>query len=316
MGTKRSGYLDHQRNGGVRRKYKSPIWTIGAKLLTIFRAMTTRIPQPHQTPRILYKYREFEPDGFHIRMINNTELWFPSARHFNDPFDSSLHFDLAGYDGELGEAWVKDFISREFAHLSPAEQLNMLRDQLTEIRSDPERADWFKDNIIQTNFNKFGMCSLTPLRDNLLMWAHYADEHKGFCVGIDMNVVNELQNERARHRDLLDLYEVLYAEEMPRLNFFESMLSGHGDDNLMTLVTTKSKDWSYEQEYRLIRWDNADSAISIGKAGLAEVIFGCRISTDNSRRLLEIIDSQRIQIPIYQARQEEFRFALRFERIR
>jgi hypothetical protein len=33
---------------------------------------------------------------------------------------------------------------------------------------------------------KFGILSLTAAKENLLMWAHYADEHKGAVVEIDI----------------------------------------------------------------------------------------------------------------------------------
>jgi len=277
--------------------------------------MTKPITRLEETPPILYKYRYFDQSGFHLRTLQNTELWFSSARYFDDPFDSSLHFDLSGLHSDLAVQWAQDFLSREFAHLPTTERNRLAEKRLQEIRSDPHHTDWFNNHIIRTNYNKFGICSLTPFRQSLLMWAHYADHHKGFCVGINMSATVDIQNERARHSDLIDLHKVDYAEEMPQMNFFQSMLSGNGENDLMTLITTKSRDWIYEQEYRLIRWDNADSSISIGCAALAEVILGCRISSDNRDRILSIVQNNGIHIPVYQAYQEDFRFSLRLEHI-
>ena len=268
------------------------------------------------TPAILYKYRTFDPDRKHLKALENAELFFPSPRHFNDPFDCSLHYDLDGLESGLALRWAVDFVGRELPHLVPDQRESLARRRWHEIRSQPDYAKRFHDYVIETNQHKFGICSLTPLARNLLMWAHYAEDHKGFCVGINMLAMVPFQNDQAKQGDLIDLYKVEYAEAMPRINFFQSMLSETGDDDALTLITTKSTDWKYEQEYRLVRWHKADSCISIGRGALAWVILGCRTSDENREQVLMICRNNRVPFPVFQAHQEEFRFALRFKRIR
>ena len=39
-------------------------------------------------------------------------------------------------------------------------------------------------------FQDYGIISLTTNNNNLLMWSHYADEHKGIVIGFDINENN------------------------------------------------------------------------------------------------------------------------------
>ena len=47
------------------------------------------------------------------------------------------------------------------------------------------------DNLVKEmtrmNLNNMGMISLTEKSNNLLMWSHYADEHRGMVIEIDEN---------------------------------------------------------------------------------------------------------------------------------
>ena len=163
-------------------------------------------PPPQNTPSILYKYRFFDPDGYHLRMIKDAEIWFASAQSFNDPFDSSLQFDFDGVNTELAEKWARKAVERDSPHLTQAERNDVAARELSKFRSDPAaRLTWFKKYYSDTNYKTFGICSLTPIPDSLLMWGHYANGHKGFCVGIDTKIINALKVERARINDILSM---------------------------------------------------------------------------------------------------------------
>ena len=44
-----------------------------------------------EVPEILYKYRFFNNE-FHLKAIFKSEIYIPSAREFNDPYDSKIPF--------------------------------------------------------------------------------------------------------------------------------------------------------------------------------------------------------------------------------
>ena len=39
-------------------------------------------------PKVFYKYRSFDPDGYAIQLAINGDAYFASAKDFNDPFDN------------------------------------------------------------------------------------------------------------------------------------------------------------------------------------------------------------------------------------
>ena len=88
--------------------------------------------------------------------------------------------------------------------------------------------------------SQFGMLSFSQNWVNPVLWSHYADKHRGICLGFDLNrgKAQEIQYQDARLRDELD-----HAQDDP------TKLSAE----LQALLTrTKSHHWGYEREVRVI----------------------------------------------------------------
>ncbi len=60
--------------------------------------MLKYVLDPNHLPEHLYKFRVFG-DPNHKRILTHNELFFPSPRQFNDPFDGTIP---ARYDGDAG----------------------------------------------------------------------------------------------------------------------------------------------------------------------------------------------------------------------
>jgi len=65
------------------------------------------------------------------------------------------------------------------------------------------------------------------------MWGHYADHHRGICLEFN-----------ARTSDFCQAIQVNYSAEYPQFSL--------ADGTDLSPFHSKSADWSYEQEYRLI----------------------------------------------------------------
>ena len=275
-------------------------------------------PQPDDTPAILYKYRFFDTSGYHLKVLEEAQLWFTSAREFNDPFDSSLSYQFDDKPQGIQEKWAQDFLKREFPHLNRQQRNSLARQRLREINKDSEHIEQFRQNSVEKNFNKFGICSLTPAKDDLLMWAHYSDYHRGFCVGIDTSRLLDLQNSLAKTESVLSLEKVIYSDDIPIINFFQSMRSDPRvrDQNILTLLCTKSTHWCYEQEFRLIYWDHINTALTIGHDAIAEVVLGCRVRDEDKKKILAILDEKQCSAVVYKAEKHKSVFGLHLEQIR
>lgn len=88
------------------------------------------------------------------------------------------------------------------------------------------------------------ICSFTTSNDNLLMWSHYANEHKGFCIEYELpsSPIDELRR---------FLYPVFYKKEIFKTQSLNLKPEQQWAQALIASLF-KSKDWSYENEWRLI----------------------------------------------------------------
>jgi len=88
-----------------------------------------------------------------------------------------------------------------------------------------------------------GIVSFSASRDNLLMWSHYADEHRGMVLELDATHSFFADNIR-QHRYLRPVRyrQQRITEKPPEKSDYESLLD---------LFFVKSRDWTYEQEHRL-----------------------------------------------------------------
>jgi hypothetical protein len=79
---------------------------------------------------------------------------------------------------------------------------------------------------------RFGVLCFSEDKSDLLQWAHYADHHRGICLGFDVESEGKFG-------------PVEYVSE--RLPWPEQL-----DQNFMwELLRTKSVDWKYEKEWRV-----------------------------------------------------------------
>ncbi len=110
--------------------------------------------------------------------------------------------------------------------------------------------------------------------------------------------------------------KVSYSDVIPTINFFASMLSRRKYEDMITILTTKSVHWSYEQEYRLIYWDHINIPLDIGQNTIVEVVLGCRMPNEDKHRVLSLLDEKRSFAAVFEARKHRSSFALEFKKIR
>jgi hypothetical protein len=78
--------------------------------------------------------------------------------------------------------------------------------------------------------NKFGLLCFSRDWHNPLMWSHYADRHRGICLGFDVPEQNVLA--------------VNYTDRRTKLSKSPS------DAEISSLIYSKYQGWAYEKEWR------------------------------------------------------------------
>lgn len=137
---------------------------------------------------------------------------------------------------------------------------------------------------------QIGVLSLSAVNDSLLMWAHYAESHKGFAIGLDSH---HPYFDQRRHGDdvIRHLAPVAYSEERPAAILLNPALTEAEQVARLaaTFFLTKSIEWQYEREWRMLRSvDEASEKIELSNEvvclyelpseAVTDVIVGCRMS--------------------------------------
>ena len=266
-------------------------------------------PLVDPVPPRLYKYRCWT-DEYHRRMLTHNAIFFTSARNFNDPFDCTIPVEIE----DVSDSYVKERIVRLQRESTPNisdDELQVIVDYEMSQRTweNPVELQKWHENYQESKFSQ-GIFGLSEPRDNLLMWSHYANSHKGFCVGFDTSALEaffkRIFEEDEKH--IVFPVKVEYQRNYPIFRF-------HGMDYREFYVrplTTKSADWGYEKEYRYIRMEKADVQYSLDSGIIVEVILGCQMPSEHKSEIKEVLREKGSKAELFEARMKEKSFGLDF----
>jgi hypothetical protein len=262
-------------------------------------------------PKYLYKFRSFRHEK-HKRMLTDNELFFPSPDKLNDPFDCRIpiHYDDFTKT-EFIRYWTAVF-RRNFPGACDYEIRNKAKEFYNEYQSPDGRkrmAEHQEETIRMMRSEDIGVFSLTANLKSILSWSHYADWHTGFCVGFHTwNLKAFLE----KCGPSLDLRPVNYTGEYPFINGYRTS----DEKTTNKIVWTKSKDWEYEEEYRVLWWKGANKPLKIPDGIIRRVVLGYQVSPTDKTEMISILRSRAGRISLFQAKPKEDSFGLRFDFIR
>jgi hypothetical protein len=138
-----------------------------------------------------------------------------------------------------------------------------------------------------------GVLSLSETWDNAPMWAHYADQHKGFVIGFD-DSHEYFHRMRSDKDEFYHLRQVVYTDASIEIRSFSDLSSG------TRIFLTKDKSWANEREWRmLVPLSDADEVKSqsndpvhlfhLPGSTVESVIIGVRASDDLTSKLARIL---------------------------
>ena len=137
-----------------------------------------------------------------------------------------------------------------------------------------------RENMLY-QINGYGVVCYSTNEHNTLMWSHYADNHKGMCLVFD--VPNPIEKY---------LMKVNYLEQLPNLNYETNNLPSE----IRKIITTKSIDWGYEEEYRQVLINKNIHEPYCGK--LVEIIFGCKCPKEDIDFVIKVSNANEEDIII------------------
>jgi len=198
----------------------------------------------YRVESVLYKYSPWAGSEHIKENIENSKLYFSNPTDFNDPFDTYPVIEFTSAQ-EQGEEFIPNIFRTVYPQIS--EDLLKIIKGLN-ISLDEKQME---ELSLKTR-SSHGVCCFTTKKDNLLMWAHYADYHKGLCLGFEKDL--QLTAEGNIPKLIAIPRAIIYCNKRPKVDFLnndEENDTGEISQMALTLYT-KSKEWEYEGEYRCI----------------------------------------------------------------
>lgn len=226
----------------------------------------------------------------------NPKVRFTQPSQFNDPFEGQV-----SVSGLLGHAEV---MKPNFEHLDAFQgYIASLQDANQAV------------NVI---YSEYAALCLASSKANLLMWAHYAQDHKGIMIEFDIshpffqNWCNWNQKEVPSDSLLGHPLPVKYSQHRPNSMHHQSFFGP---------LLTKSLEWEYEGECRMfLLREDADEHImcseydhnhehcillySVPPDAISRVVIGCR-AEENKQAIIDqlnhsfqagIFDSRKLKV--------------------
>lgn len=216
-----------------------------------------------------YSFRAFS--DYALQDIKEETVSFAHPREFNDPLDTILLY------------WLDNTINISADDL----QYKLLMKKVVEhikIRC-----------FIAGQSNSGNDIPVEEL--NALMWAHYADGHKGFCVKYEFDSKMFEADVSTKKTRLLLIDAVKYSKS----------ISLKRDPSISTALLRKSDFWKYEKEMRMISFDCSGNDVDYPKVectGAVKAIYlGVKCSEENRKKMEKILSDK--DIPLFQMSVDE-----------
>ncbi|MCH5193045.1 MAG: DUF2971 domain-containing protein [Oscillospiraceae bacterium] len=207
--------------------------------------------------KILFKYRPINTIEQLIRVldsIKNCRIFFPTYKQLNDPLESSGYvIELTGYAGKGAT-----FLSDE------------------------------EDRFVQVKRQEYRILALTENCFSPSMWAHYASDYKGICIGYWKNEVFSLA------RQLKYIREPHVAKSSNEMGLFD-FDDVEFDKAVYESFFYKHADWDYEKEWRIVS-KQKDNFLEYNSSNLACIIFGNNLNEEIRNFLISNIN---FKVPMY-----------------
>ena len=228
-------------------------------------------------PSRYWKFKSIDTNTF--KMLALSQLWFADPETFNDPFDTNL--DLL---------WILDAVKSNLINY------NKTHDAIRKRIIANSRRRYTSRFLYCMSMNSL---DFPPYKD-VLMWSHYANEHKGICLGMSMSSVQRKLSVDA-HVGYTD-WSVYYGTEvLERFTQFVDNTASKGEFDTIVLdllfdklSMVKATNWSYENEHRFIYHNNDPSLVKgvlvdFDGSDLEHIVFGLKASNQDRSAIKQIV---------------------------
>ncbi|MFH4966540.1 DUF2971 domain-containing protein [Gaetbulibacter sp. M235] len=230
---------------------------------------------------IIYKYVSAE---IALKILLENKLKLTNPNKFNDPFD--CYPGLISFSNIPPSHFEK--LKKKYYRTHP--ELIKKIDQRNHFNSKSELSSIYEKIAFPQLSSKIGVTCFSQVSKDFLMWSHYAKSHSGICLGFDISkLYSSLEKVSESDRGL---FKISYKKKFQTKDFFLD-----GSDSIFHLLKTKSKNWKYEREVRIIYTNltlnkELERFISFGNESISEIIFGASFEDDKNPQLMNTISEK------------------------
>ena len=232
------------------------------------------------------------------KMIEYSAIFFSNPLTFNDPFDA--HFSIETEDENEWQD-IKDKFEKVGKQL------------IREGKCTEERFNNLEKHLeTQLPLENYKVSCFSGDGNNELMWAHYADQHRGVVLCYEFDSIENIIQKRNDNwvfidKGSFDSYSTDNHEYSILLDYVkysfgkQKMKVKNGclaeSYSLSEVLFTKSINWSYEKEIRLAlqipmadRFNDGNHYIILDKHCLKSIVFGERLDDIYRNEIINLIN--------------------------
>lgn len=210
-------------------------------------------------PEKLYKYGSFNSDYWEDTMFKG-QVYLAKSKLFNDPFDCLPYFDINTF---LNSPKIRQLILQRYPTLKEADFIENNRDQIYK-------------KVLQGLREQFRASCFSEKWDSILMWGHYAECHRGFCIEYDVSDLSKLKKP--------NLFPVLYQKDP--IDITNDVINLTPNAGLISIVS-KSQEWSYEKEWRMVTLHSKAMEYYYFRKEIKAIILGLDCEQVNKDKVLD-----------------------------
>ena len=230
----------------------------------------------------MYKY--YSDSLLNLDALKSNKMWYSAPCNFNDVFDCDVMVD-------------EDQLFKSIQAYPGVQGVRPGSPMWKQMKSQAKGSARGMREMFSKMRSQMGITCLSELDDSLLMWAHYANNHRGMCVEYELMEINRQLN--------FTPIPVIYSEDRACIRSLNLDTVGRDTTKVfLESLTTKSSEWSYEKEWRIIRDDSAcgDRWNAEKKGALLDmirptsVILGCMAKQEFSDTVQEFCKNNQINL--------------------
>ncbi len=204
------------------------------------------------------------------KIIKDNTIKFGAPNEFNDPFECMSVIGITSFDSTKKKL---EELAKTSGEKYSDEAFLRAYDKVVKISLESYRTK---------SLSKYGILCLSGTWDNILMWAHYSNNHKGIIVIFHLDRGNSFYDK---------MMKVQYKKG---ITYFE-VDHPNGAKKMWESFSTKDPVWGYENEYRVIHPPSerhlydGNGIKSFPRELLKGLIFGYRISRDVREDIIKMV---------------------------